>query len=327
MTQVPSATGRCRVCRALVDDDDLFCPNCGTELPERATAPAARPAKSSATSRFTCQGCGASMSYDATVQALRCPYCGSKRIEHQPDAPLWQPARVIPLRIDQAGAEQRLSQFLQARRWAPSDLLMQARLQHMRAVYVPCWIYSVSTETHWTADTSQLPLGSSGDWRPIAGEFQSRYDDIFVPASSVLTHSELAAIGPFDLRESVPPEQIDLKQAIFEEFRVSRREARRDARQLIEAREIARATSLVPKRSRNVAVNVLLSDLASEPWLVPVWVLAYQYDRKIYRVLINGQTGQVSGQAPISWWKTLLVVLTIVLALGLLAFVFAAAAR
>jgi hypothetical protein len=41
--------------------------------------------------------------------------------------------------------------------------------------------------------------------------------------------------------------------------------------------------------------------------LMPVWISAYRYRDKVYRFLVNGQTGEASGESPLSWWKVLLL--------------------
>ena len=48
--------------------------------------------------------------------------------------------------------------------------------------------------------------------------------------------------------------------------------------------------------------------------LLPVWLLAYRYGGKPYRVVVNATTGEVSGERPWSPWKVgLLVVAALVL--------------
>ena len=39
--------------------------------------------------------------------------------------------------------------------------------------------------------------------------------------------------------------------------------------------------------------------------LLPVWVAAYIFRGKTWRFLVNGQTGEVQGEAPLSWVKML----------------------
>jgi hypothetical protein len=50
--------------------------------------------------------------------------------------------------------------------------------------------------------------------------------------------------------------------------------------------------------------------------LLPVWIASYRYSNKVYNFMVNGQTGKVQGEAPISWWKVLLTVLIVLLLLA-----------
>ncbi len=89
-----STLQKCTVCGALLDEEDLFCANCGTEAPQ----PEGAQEKSHtqiATHNFACEGCGASMSYDASAQTLRCPFCGSEKLHEEKDAKVLAPDRVV----------------------------------------------------------------------------------------------------------------------------------------------------------------------------------------------------------------------------------------
>lgn len=55
--------------------------------------------------------------------------------------------------------------------------------------------------------------------------------------------------------------------------------------------------------------------------LLPIWVAAYWFKNQSYRVLINGQTGEVHGQRPYSVVKILLLVL-VLCAVGLAIYLF-----
>jgi hypothetical protein len=61
-------------------------------------------------------------------------------------------------------------------------------------------------------------------------------------------------------------------------------------------------------------VNVLVTDLRSEPVLVPVWINAYRWKERVFRFLVNGQTGEIVGKAPRSGLKAALAVLAILAA-------------
>ena len=42
--------------------------------------------------------------------------------------------------------------------------------------------------------------------------------------------------------------------------------------------------------------------------LLPVWIFSSPYGKKIYRFMINGETGRVAGSAPVSPFKVLAAV-------------------
>ncbi len=295
---------RCEVCRSIVEEDDLFCPNCGTEVatvkPQRAAGESGRVL----THQFECTGCGASMSYDATSQALRCPFCGSRKLEGRSDRKVLAPRWVIPFQIDETKARELLHHWLARGFWRPNDLARESTIATIQAVYVPYWSFSGKTHTYWTADTNRTPPSARASWFPLSGEHRGQYEGLLIGASRVLTESETAALCPFDLTQGVAPSEVDLENVTVELFKVPRKYARHRASELIEEQEAETCRRLyVPGNARNVHVNVVIEELVGEPILVPIWILTYRYRNRPFRFLINGQTGSVTGAAPISWIK------------------------
>jgi hypothetical protein len=50
--------------------------------------------------------------------------------------------------------------------------------------------------------------------------------------------------------------------------------------------------------------------------VLPLWVGAYAYLGKTYRVLVNGQTGAVLGEKPLDWVKVALVAISALILIG-----------
>lgn len=316
---------KCSVCGAVLDEEDLFCPNCGTEAPAQTDGGEAVPAVDSAaeqtraeaekaplthltTCNFTCKGCGASMSYDASAQTLRCPFCGSEKLEKKPDEKEIAPDGVVPFVTTREEAIACMRQWLGQGFWRPGNLAAQAAVVGMTAVYVPYWVFEAETHTYWTADSSQTPPGARSSWYPVTGEHEGQYSGLLVGASSALSGAETGALCPFDLSSAVELDKVDLQNAIFERFVVPRKYARPLARQGLEACEADACGEYVAGKCRNMRVNVRITNLASRPMLVPVWIMAYRYGDQVFRFLVNGQTGKASGQAPVSYAKIGVVV-------------------
>ncbi|HEV2970792.1 MAG TPA: zinc ribbon domain-containing protein, partial [Pirellulales bacterium] len=308
---MPDILSKCVTCGAVLDEEDLFCPNCGAEAPSRDGG--AAPAAHETTHNFVCKGCGASMSYDASAGTLRCPFCGSTELEKRPDAKEIAPERIVPFVVTQEQAIGAMRQWLGSSYWRPGDLSEQAAIVKMTPVYVPYWVFDGQTHTYWTADSSHTPAGARSSWYPITGQHEGTYQGLLVGASGALTPGETAALCPFDLSPAVPPDKIDLNNSIYERFTVPRKYARPLASQGFEQLEAAACRPSVPGSARNLKVNVRITDLTSQPMLVPVWIMAYRYQDRVFRFLANGQTGRVTGQAPLSWRKIAVAIAIVVL--------------
>ena len=50
--------------------------------------------------------------------------------------------------------------------------------------------------------------------------------------------------------------------------------------------------------------------------MLPIWLSSFRYKEKIYRFMVNGQTGRVGGNAPIS---PLRVTIAVILSLAVIA--------
>jgi RNA polymerase subunit RPABC4/transcription elongation factor Spt4 len=304
---------RCDACGGLVDQDDLFCPNCGKEVQNghrSETMTLATGAKN-----FGCKNCGASMVYDAQSLALKCPFCGSVDLEEQGTKGILAPDLVIPFRISTSEAESRLRAWLGSSFWYPKDLRTAAQHTEIKGVYVPFWIFAARVETHWAGDSNRVPLGASASWYPLSGYRENSYDELWIPASEGLSTHELYAVSPFDTHEALPPDKADLALATVEQFSVSRKYARPLAQAQLENLETQAVTSEVGGGMRNVRVNVLMKDATSRAALVPIFVMAYRYRDRLFRFVLNGQTGKATGSAPKSITK---IVVTLLIVLGLL---------
>jgi predicted RNA-binding Zn-ribbon protein involved in translation (DUF1610 family) len=321
---------RCRVCRCFLESEDLFCANCGTENRE-ATVAAQQEQAFSAGSKvattqiasvyaFQCHSCGASMSYDASAQALRCPFCGSTEMHELKDARTLQADAVIPLEVDRSKVEQSLRKWLASGFWTPNDTANASVIASATPVYIPFWVFTASTDTYWTADESS-PAGYRAQWIGVSGKHQGQHTGIMIQASSVLSAGEMEYIMPYDLRHRVAPTSVDLVNFVVEDFRLASRDARMLARAKIESDDARQVTQYLRGSNRNVRVNAMISNMSGQPLLAPVWIMVYHYNKHPYRVLINGQTGKTHGTTPISMVKVSVAVLIVVTVVAIIALI------
>jgi hypothetical protein len=73
---------------------------------------------------------------------------------------------------------------------------------------------------------------------------------------------------------------------------------------------------------RNLRVDNRYSNETFKHVLLPVYVAAYRYNGKPYRFLVNGQTGEVRGEAPYSWIKITLAIVAVLAVIVVLVLLF-----
>lgn len=310
---------RCTRCQNLLEDEDLFCPDCGTEAPmheHERTALARRPEWE--VRAFSCRGCGASMSWDATKEALACPFCGAREIEQKASSEgITYPEKMIPFAIDRAGAEKRFREWLGKGFWRPGDLQKVASVEGVKPLFLPCWNFTGECDAHWAADVG---AATKSGWQPASGSVREHMTGVLVPASNGLKETELRAVANYQFEGLIETTQQYLHGSVVEGFGVTRKGAKEKARPAFENAVAARVQQQMGGRKmRNVHTNVLISRMLSEPILLPLWIFAYRYKGEPYRFVMNGQTGKTTGKAPFSYKKLLAIIGIVVGVLGLIA--------
>ena len=76
-------------------------------------------------------------------------------------------------------------------------------------------------------------------------------------------------------------------------------------------------------RQRIHSIDTEVSQVTFKHILLPVWLAAYRYRDRSYRVLVNGRSGKVSGERPWSVWKITLAVLAGLAVAGAVGYVIA----
>ena len=141
-------------------------------------------------------------------------------------------------------------------------------------------------------------------WYPASGEVARQFDDVLVMASSSLPDRIGNDLTPWDLGALArySPEFLAGFQA--EGYTVALADGHHAAREKM-ARIIEDDVrhDIGGDEQRIGSVNSKFDAETFKHILLPVWMAAYKYGGKSYRFVVNGQTGEVQGERPYSWWK------------------------
>jgi len=289
------------------------------------------------TKTFACTGCGATISYDTTLKTLACAYCGSTyAIENEQQAADERPSRVIPFDFNRDKAESLFREWLGKGWFRPGDLTSKSALSEIRGVYLPFWAFDADADSAWSADagyhyqeqeayTEKDAQGKSVTkyrtvtktrWQPASGDHRAHYEDWLVPATRGLDPDFVGRIYPFQTEKAQSYNSDYLAGFAAENPSIKAAEAQPTAARELNKEEEKACSQQVPgDTQRNLRVATRLNNWSYDQIMLPIWISAYRYKDKLYRFLVNGQTGEVQGSAPTSWLK---VAVAILIAAGLI---------
>lgn len=258
----------------------------------------------------TCDSCGGAVAMEVGADAPRCLFCGSAALSEQAELPeeVEPPSATVPFSISDDDADAAFRKFARSSFWYPDDI-RNARLE-LNRMFLPAWVFSGTIETHYAALVSAVSRSGS---RPVSGAERTQMRGVLVPSSSALTRSELHDISPFSMDDSAPF-QPDALDEPFELGSLTRSAATEQALGVMRASHQKQLSDQISARKINT--TCLHEDLDGEPVLLPIFIGAYRRKDEVYRVVINGQTGKLTGTAPISWVKVALAVLITLAVIG-----------
>jgi hypothetical protein len=267
-----------------------------------------------------CQACGGAVVWDAAQLGAACLFCGTVALELViTSEPVPDPEVVLPVAVSRALAEQRFRAWA-TKSWFRPPALRTAEVA-LHLLLLPAWRFHARLETHWAG---LRPAATRSGKTPVSGLEQLELTTM-VPASTGLSQAELAALQPFDEGQARPWRGVvDMADTgsgsdvdtIWEPPALTKRGARSQAhRELADThrRRIARERGLLSTR-----VSAVIEDRDVRLMLVPIYIGTFRFRDRPWRFLVNGQTGEVVGKAPLDWRKVFALV---VLALAIVALI------
>lgn len=337
----------CPACGCPIELRDKFCPACGT--PRVMDGEVLSEAEPPPQKYFRCSACGSEMAADPDQRSYTCPFCDSTYVvEFSPASTDRQrPEFVIGFAITREQAFDKFNHWIRENSWfRPRDLSSTSIADKQKGLYLPFWSFSLLAESSWSSTIGEYwyrtetytERDSSGklvtktrqvqetEWWPLSGRHHRYYSGYLISASGGLPQSVAERIMPFNLPAMKRYAPYFLAGWLCEEYSVTRDNALQICRAEFQRRENANVAAFLPGNTyRNLRVSTNFSQINSDLCLLPVYVLSYRYLDKLYRFVVNGQTGKFGGDKPISWKRILLAIgiaVSVIVIVGLLAMLF-----
>ena len=285
----------------------------------------------------TCPQCGATTQFDPHVVAAVCAFCATPLVSVTAHAGRQiRPRGLVPFSLNPAAAQELFRKWLDGRWFAPNALKRTVRsVQGVRGVYIPCWTFDARTtsryvgqrgidriESHTQRDANGRTVVVSRtvtDWYPAAGTVHVAFDDTLVPASSSIPEHLATVLHDWDISGLVPAADDYVAGFTVEAYQIGLQPAFEQAKQVFDEGILSAVRSDIGGSHQRVHdVRTHYDDVTFKHILLPVWICSYMFQGKSWRVVVNGQTGEVKGDRPWSAWKIAFAVLTALAIIGVL---------
>ena len=263
---------------------------------------------------YNCPSCGAELICDETTAATSCPYCNNPSIVPGQLSDMLKPDWVIPFKLDKEAAKKALKNYYRGKKLLPNAFSDRNHIEEIKGVYVPFWLFDGTVDadmrfqgTRVNSVTTGREIITTTEYYRVRRSGVVNFDKIPADASSKMPDAHMDAIEPYDYSELKPFSNAYLPGFLADKYDVKPEDcyARVDLRAQNTAEELLAGTvsgySSCTPESRQVSVRRSRTSYA----LLPVWLLATNYDGKNYLFAMNGQTGKLIGDLPVSKGKML----------------------
>jgi DNA-directed RNA polymerase subunit RPC12/RpoP len=265
--------------------------------------------------QMVCEQCGAHSLWAIGQTAAECPYCGSRQLlESEETQGLVDPHGIAIMKVNESQAMESVLQWLGKGWTVPDDLMEAARRSLLRSAYYPFWTFDGTAEMSWTGYVDQ-GYGDNHNWVKREGTEYEMFDDVLVPGLTSFKFKTLNNLGDFYIKDIVEfkPEYLagwpamTYDRPLAKATLLAREQIARKLRREINSR------ALQGRYKRDFrAGNLNWSDMTFKHILLPLWIGTYRYKGGEYPVMINGQTGKVTGEKPRDTFKVFGIIVSII---------------
>ena len=333
----------------------LKCPYCGseTQIPQSEAQieeldfrsfleQAAKEHETLEDQRVKCETCGAETTMPPQVAAAACPFCGANLLLKTRQSRLLAPKALLPFKITQEQGFEDFRRWINGLWFAPGDLKQYARAEgRLAGIYVPYWTYDSDTtsfyrgergDNYWETETytvnengrlvTRTRQVTRTRWTHVSGTVCNRFDDVLVLASNSLPRQYADKLEPWDLSNLVPYADEYLSGFRAESYQVDLAAGFDIARKIMDEgiRESVRR-DIGGDHQRIASVKSSYDKIKFKHILLPVWLSAYSFRDRVYRILINARTGELQGERPYSAWKITGAVLAAIVIIAIIAII------
>ena len=258
---------------------------------------------------YICPSCGTELLCDRTTAATACPYCGNPSVVPGQFADVQKPDYVIPFAVDKEGAVAALKNHYKGKILLPGSFAKDSHLEEVKGVYVPFWLYDGDAEADVVFRATRSRVHTTPNERITTTEYYRverggtvAFEKVPVDGSTKMPDGHMDAIEPFDYEKMEPFSMAYLPGFLADKYDQDADTCAQRAQERCRNSAIAAMESTVTGYSGSTVeqANVQMHQGRVSYALLPVWMLSTRWQDKNYLFAMNGQTGKLVGDLPVS---------------------------
>ena len=258
---------------------------------------------------YSCPSCGGEILCAAETAATFCPYCHNTVVLHRQVSGEFRPDLIIPFQTTREQAKNAYRELCRGKRLLPKDFLSASTIEKLVGMYVPFWVFDCAVDAELTFHGEQISTWRTGAYQHTKTEYylvrrggQLHFSMVPVDGSSKLNDALMDSIEPFRYEEVVPFHPAYLSGFLADKYDQTAADVgtRAESRVRSTTEEVFRNTVSGYATCRLTDSRINIQNHSVRYLLLPVWVLNTAYQGKEYTFAMNGQTGRMVGDLPIS---------------------------
>lgn len=285
----------------------------GADAPNVETAAGSEWSKGADLKVYHCGNCGAELIADASTAATTCPYCGNPTVIPGQFSVGRRPDYIIPFAAKKETAIEKLKEYYKGKLLLPKSFTEGNHLQEIKGVYVPYWLFGGSVDADMSFECGKSTVSVEGDFEVTRTRLYDvqragtmTFDKIPCDASTSMPDDLMDSIEPFDYGKLTGFELEYLPGFLANKYDVEAKELQKKADErakettYTELQNSISGYDSVQQKNKNAVVHHGKTDYA----LMPVWLLYTRWKEEDFLFAMNGQTGKMTGNLPVSKGKT-----------------------
>ena len=258
---------------------------------------------------FTCPQCGGRIYSMDTQAAGFCSYCGAATVLNSRLENVVRPKYIVPFRITKNRCVDIYRNYIKQKKFIPKEFRDENSIESFRGIYVPFWVYKAKQDDLVSFQAVQYKDEFRGKMKytyKVSGILDCDYYGALHDASGALED---------DIGEQLLPYDLDRFQKFSPAYLSGFYADIADVDPDVYNRYIARVIEQVtvenlkqhpmlhgyivgedPSEEFDFKTRMVKADLV----MLPVWLLSYRKGNRIAYIAVNGLTGKIAADMPIS---------------------------